>query len=203
MLDSRIPASPASAARPSSGPVAPSGSLRGERAYEAYCRRQAQRLLALLPREAIRPLYRQARQALVETAAGSLDGEDPMAVLRAYCRTLLPLPPLEVWQADVAANPTAHLHDAATDELPPESLATARAVEARLLMVDGQRWTATLDVHRDGDVWRGHIAFRHGHGPQAFRTAEIFREDEPETLRDRFVEFDDDTLRAFLRSVRP
>jgi hypothetical protein len=190
-------------ARGTAAPAPLSVGARGIRGYEAYCRRQTQRLLALLPREAIRPLYREARRQLVETAAGAGDDKDPMAVLHAYCRKLLPLPPMDVWEADVASNPSAYLDDAATDEPLPESLAAARTVEARFFMADGRRWSATLGVHRDGGIWRGHIAFRTRDGTRTYRTAEIFREGGAEALRDRFQEFDDVTLHAFLRSARP
>lgn len=59
----------------------------------------------MLPREAIRPLYRRA----LKEGFGESSGSDPLAALLAYCETLLLLPPFETWREDVRAHPTEHL----------------------------------------------------------------------------------------------
>ena len=61
----------------------------------------------MLPRAAIRPLYRRALKAGFAKEGAS----DPMGALVCYCETLLPLPPFEAWCQDVRQNPTAHLYD--------------------------------------------------------------------------------------------
>ena len=60
--------------------------LRGH--HEAYCRQQVSLLLEIIPRDAVRPLYRRARTWATER--GSHEPQDPMATLRGFCRELLP-----------------------------------------------------------------------------------------------------------------
>ena len=166
--------------------------------YADYVERQARQLVALLPREAIRPLYRAAR------ADRSLDTvpDDPLAKLTAYCGRLLPLPPFHVWVDDVRRNPEAHL--AELDEAPdaPTALAPATLVSRRLTRGAG-RWVARLRGYRDGDTWRGFIAFEDSASGTVHRTTTIFRETDPRDLRRRFLAFEPGTLEAFLRSALP
>ena len=70
--------------------------LRGR--YDEYCRQQVTLLLEIVPREAVRTLYRSARSWA--TREGLHESKDPMSTLRAFCRELLPLPPFEIWLSD-------------------------------------------------------------------------------------------------------
>jgi hypothetical protein len=166
--------------------------------YRAYRKRQARGLVRMLPREAIRPLYRRARAAGHGVDAAS----DPLAVLVDYCETLLPLPPFERWYEDLAASPAAHLHDLDDSATAPTADAPA-TVEARALELDGAPWIAYLRSFRDGSAWRGYIAFEDAHAGRVHRTALIFRENDPADLRDRFLDFEPVALAAFLRSALP
>lgn len=165
--------------------------------YREYRQRQAAALLSLVPQEAIRPLYRLAR-----TEAVASDPRDPLGLLVAFCETLLPLPPFDVWQDDLRAHPAAHLDDADRGPRPKRSHDHV-TVEMRPFESCRDRWNAELDVRSEADVWRGHITFRATGRPEAHSTGEIFRERTADAVRARFLEFDDHTLRAFLRSVLP
>lgn len=118
--------------------VAPDeGELR--EAYAEYRERQARQLVTLLPREAIRPLYRLA----LEDPALETVPDDPLSQLAAVCATLLPLPPFEVWVGDVLSHPEAYL--AELDRVPDAPSATAPAtLESRRLPRDDGRWIARL-----------------------------------------------------------
>jgi len=208
--------------------LAASEDLAGLRAaYAAYRERQARLLVSMLPREAVRPLYRAAHAAHTRAlpdadrdfAIGELtegdvprDG-DPLDLLVRHCATFLPLPPFEVWYADLMRHPEAHLAEWAEglDGPPrdaPVTLAT-RAFDAR-----GRSWQARLRGFHELGAWRGFIAFElaewHERAaptvPEAatgHRTAAIFREDDPEALRTRFLDFGPAALSAFLRSCLP
>jgi len=166
--------------------------------YQAYRRRQAAALLSLVPREAIRPLY---RQALGGSEAIDAMGEgDSLALLLSFCEKILPLPSFEVWLSDRRAHPAAHLDEAGTV---PEERQAHVTVETRLLEGFGALWQAELDVRCDDGIWRGHVTFRSADGSRSHSTGEIFREDAADSVRDRFLEFDDHTLGAFLRSALP
>jgi hypothetical protein len=176
---------------------------RGEREellleYRAYRKRQARGLVGLLPREAVRPLYRRA------VRAGYADASlrDPLATLVAYCETLLPLPPFERWCEDRASSPEAYLHDLDDSAEAPTAEAPT-TVEARTFDFDGTPWTAYLRSYRDETAWRGFIAFEERATGRVHRTALIFRESDPTEIRDRFLDFAPVALSAFLRSARP
>lgn len=187
---------------PHAAPVPSGGTEKGpgsRRWYREYRRRQGFRLLTLVPEGGVRSLYRQAR------AWSGEEGEvvDPLALLMDYCQEIMPLPPFEVWELDRAAHPAAHL-DEAPPSPAPEAPSEPVTVELRDFEERGSAWTAALNVHPDGDRWRGHIAFHSG--PAADRThatGEIFSEPAARTVRDRFLALDDHTLRAFLRSALP
>jgi hypothetical protein len=166
--------------------------------YRAYRQRQARGLVGMLPREAIRPLYRRARRA---GHGGDVHG-DPLAALVDYCETLLPLPPFERWCEDRSAWPTAHLLDLDDSATAPTAEAPA-TVEARPFELDGTSWVAYLRSFRDGTAWRGYIAFEDRRSGRVHRTALIFRESDPADLRDRFLDFEQAALEAFLRSALP
>lgn len=166
--------------------------------YEAYRKRQARGLVRLLPREAIRPLYRRA----LEAGFGDRTPADPLAALADYCETLLPLPPFEEWCEDLERFPVAHLRDLDDSAAAPTAEAPT-TVEARLFEFAGSPWIAYLRSFRDGAAWRGYIAFEDRHSRRVHRTALIFRETDPADLRDRFLGFEAVALEAFLRSALP
>lgn len=170
------------------------------RLYQGYCRRQITSLLSLVPRSAVRSLYRAARRWAVERELH--EGKDPLATLVMYCEMVLPLPPFPVWLEDFHRYREAHVAELATA---PEGVEESGPVtmEVRSLEVDGRRWYAALSVFRRDGVWRGYVTFRAEASQTSVRTADIFRCQELPEIRDRFREFDAATLRAFLRSTLP
>ena len=189
----------------------PSGSGAGEatshgidagsrRQYQEYCQRQAEGLVRLVPKEAIRPLYRTARAWAV--ARGLCENKDPMATLVRYCRELLPLPPFECWLEDYEHNRIAHLQYVSEGPLDTRTVAPV-VVDASDLRIDGETWTASLSLFPDGDVWRGFIGFRRGSSDTGVRTANVFCEEDPKNIRERFTDLTSHTLKAFLRSTLP
>ncbi|MGE0160412.1 MAG: hypothetical protein AB7T31_13460 [Gemmatimonadales bacterium] len=169
-----------------------------ETQYAEYRKRQARALVGLLPREAVRPLYRRA----IAAGYGERAATDPLATLVAFCETLLPLPPFELWCEDRAAFPSAHLHELDDSAAAPTEDAPT-TVEARAFDLDGVPWVAYLRSFRDGTAWRGFIAFEESRSRLVHRTALIFRENDPADLRDRFLDFEPAALGAFLRSALP
>lgn len=172
-----------------------------QRMYAEYRRREAGALLSLLPPEAVRPLYRVARERMAgDPLVGS---EDPLALLVAFVeRHLLPLPPFEVWLADYRGNRTAHLQGLDVDPRAPEP-SDPVTVEVRSFRRGDGEWYAGLSLFRRESIWWGFLAFSRGDGVTVARTADIFREDRPEAIRDRFRSFGSDALQAFLRSTLP
>ncbi|MGD2046393.1 MAG: hypothetical protein PVJ80_03590 [Gemmatimonadota bacterium] len=166
--------------------------------YHAYRRRQARGLLGMLPREAVRPLYRRA------LGAGPVEEStsDPMQTLLAYCEGMLPLPPFEVWREDVRCNPEAHLRDVDASADAPSADAPA-TIATRWLAIGGRTWAAHLRSFRDGDTWRGFIAFEDSESRGVHRTTLVFREADPTDVRGRFMGFEAPALGAFLRSALP
>jgi hypothetical protein len=166
--------------------------------YRAYRKRQARGLVRLLPKEAVRPLYRRALRAGLGDAMSS----DPLATLVDYCETLLPLPPFELWCEDRVASPAAHLLDLDDSAAAPTAEAPT-TVEARVFDFEGTSWIAHLRSFRDGTAWRGFITFEERASRRVHKTALIFRESDPADLRERFLEFEAGALIAFLRSALP
>lgn len=151
----------------------------------------------MIPRDAVRPLYRRA------LAAGSGEGwVDPMEALLAYCATLLPLPPFEVWLDSVRQNPTAYLYDDDDSAEAPSADAPV-TVATRDLLHDDRSWAAHLRSFRDGSTWRGFIAFEDRASHHVHRTAPIFNESTSVDVRERFLSFESSSLVAFLRSALP
>ncbi len=184
--------------RPGPGrPPTPAPTLR-ER-YQWYRERQLSMLLSVLSREAVRTLYGHAREWAAER--GEHESKDPMATLRRYCGEILPLPPFHVWAADFQRNRSAYLDD---DLEPPggSSRGEPAPIEARSVTYRSAIWNVELRVFDDGDVWRGYMLFRDV-GDTAFSTADIFCEDSARMIRERFLAFEPETLRAFLRSSLP
>jgi hypothetical protein len=153
----------------------------------------------MLPRDAVRPLY---RRALAAEVGEDTPVDDPLAILLQYCEGLLPLPSFELWAEDVSLHPVAHLHDLDDSADVPTAAAPA-TLERRLFHHQGERWLAQLRSFRDGDAWRGFISFRDARSGEVHRTALVFREADPAEVRDRFLSFESSTLEAFLRSALP
>lgn len=167
--------------------------------YRAYRLRQVQSLISLLPHEAIRPLYARARSWAGEV--GIPLGKDPLAILLLFLDDVVPLPPLDIWVEDRAAHLDAHIQEEFASA-PSHSRSTSPVtVASRGLDASGRRWRASLRLFRRDEAWRGYISFRSPENPSGLRTADIFREDDPEEIRDRFLAFHNGTLEAFLRSV--
>lgn len=166
--------------------------------YAAYRQRQARRLIRLLPREAIRPLY---RRALAESARSG-DSEDPLGVLVEFCEAILPLPPFAVWREDLIAHPVEHLHEL-DDSADAPTADTPSTVATRTFRYGDSAWVASLRSFRDEVVWRGYIAFQDREQGTVQHTAVVFRERDPAELRERFLSFDEAALEAFLRSALP
>ena len=182
----------------STGSPAHSAVLKGR--YEEYCRQQVFLLLKIIPREAVRPLYRRARTWATER--GIHESEDPMSTLRIFCREILPLPSFDAWLLAYETHRLAHV-STGLGVLPlPESMEPV-AVEFRRLEHEAEAWRGTLEVYRGGDVWRGLIRFQRDGEDGHFRTSEIFREDDLQALRDRFISFTASIMISFLRSTLP
>ncbi len=168
--------------------------------YQGYCQQQVSLLLEIIPREAVRPLYRRARAWATER--GVHESKDPMSTLRGFCREVLPLPPFEVWRSDYENHRLAHVSAGVERSPLPEAMEPI-AVDVRRIEHEAEPWQGTLEVYRGGDAWRGLIRFqRDGEGGH-FRTGEIFCEDDLQDLRDRFISFTAPTMSAFLRSTLP
>ena len=180
--------------------VSRSGTAVLEERYEEYCRHQVSLLLAIIPREAVRPLYRHARTWA--TGRGLHESKDPMSTLRVFCRDVLPLPPFEVWLSDYEGHRLAHASAGVEWSPLPEPMPPI-AVEVRRWEHQAEPWHGTLEVYRGGDAWRGLIRFQRDGEEGEFRTGEIFCEDDLQNLRDRFISFNAITMSAFLRSTLP
>ena len=168
--------------------------------YEEYCQQQVSLLLQIIPREAVRPLYRHARTWATER--GLHESKDPMSTLRAFCRGVLPLPTLDVWLLDYDANRAAHVV-AGSGWSPQTEAMEPISVESRRVEHEAGPWSGTLEVYRAGVGWRGLIRFQRDGEKGQFRTGEIFCEDSLQDLRNRFISFTAPTLSAFLRSTLP
>lgn len=170
------------------------------RIYRGYRRRQISALLALLPPDAVRPLYRRARRWAMDRDAH--DEKDPLATLFRFCGTVLPLPPFPVWLADFRDHRASYLEE--IDGAPPGvAEGVSVTMDVRTLTEGGSRWYATLSIFRRDDSWRGYVAFRADGSDMSVRTADIFHAADPVEIRDRFRQFDEETLKAFLRSTLP
>jgi hypothetical protein len=170
--------------------------------YESYRLRHAIRLVQMLPREAVRPLYRAAREA-VESAEGFSGGvDDPLGLLVRYCERLLPLPPFEVWLDDLRRNPRAHMDDLEDSAVGPTA-AEPTTLDERSFEFGGRSWKATLRSYREADLWRGFIAFEGPSTTGPHNTAPLFCERDLWALLERFTSFETAALQAFLRSALP
>jgi hypothetical protein len=169
--------------------------------YRKYRQRQAGALVPLLPKAALRPLYARAREWA--RGRGVELGKDPLALLLLFLEDLLPLPPLAVWVEDRSAFLEAHLQEEFASAQAHRRSSPPVTVESRGLEMNGRPWRATLNVFRRDEAWRGFIAFRPVGTGEPVRTGDIFRDEDPEEIRERFLAFHSGTLQAFLRSVLP
>ncbi len=169
--------------------------------YEEYRRRQARELVSILPREAIRPIYARAREW--GRTRGVRVEKDPLATLVLFLAHLLPLPPFHVWLNDRLANLEAHLREEFESPQARSRTTAPVTVESRRMEMEGRHWRAALHLFLGHEVWRGFITFHPVEGGEVLRTADIFREEDPEEIRTRFRGYQNHTLQAFLRSVFP
>ena len=171
--------------------------------YAAYRRRQAARLLQVVPRDAVRPLYRRARHEAVRSdLLTEGDVADPLALLVRYCETLIPLPTYSVWLADLRDHPEGHFADLEESADGP-TVESPSTMGIRQLIVRGRSWLAHLRSFRDEGLWRGYISFEEEGSGRVHRTAAVFCEPGAGELRERFFSFEEGTLEAFLRSALP
>lgn len=170
-----------------------------ETRYARYREREVAGFLSVIPREGVRPLYREALRWAARTDRAMPDKE-PMAVLVAYLGENLPLPPFEVWLRDLRSHPEAHAEAAWRAEPSPDGPVT---VAVRPLHGEDGVWYAALEIESNGADWKGAISFHREGQESRYRTARIFVENSPTAVKERFLGFDEVTLAAFLRSVRP
>jgi len=169
--------------------------------YQEYCLRQAKGLVSLLPKEAIRPLYARAREWGRTT--GREVEKDPLATLFLFLQIIIPLPTREVWEADRAKYLDAHVREEFASPPAHKRASPPVTVESRGMELDGQRWRATLNLFRRDEAWRGFVVFNPLGETETVQTTDIFREEDPDEIRNRFLGFHNQTLQAFLRSVLP
>jgi hypothetical protein len=149
----------------------------------------------------VRPLYATAREWVRRD--GDEVGKDPLATFLLFLEHILPLPPLELWKEDRTRNLAEHLREEFDGVEALQSRSIPMRVDSRPVEHDGELWRATLHLFRRDEAWRGYVQFSTGGEESQLRTADIFREDNPEEVRERFLDCHPDTLRAFLRSVLP
>ena len=168
-----------------------------ESRYRAYRTRQAQALLSLLPNDAVRPLYARARSWAGEV--GIEVGKDPLATLLLFLQEVIPLPSFDLWLKDRSENLEAHLEEEFTSAPAHRRPSPPVMVESRAVRLGDTPWRASLGVirHDRGSLWIGGKKIE---GPSV-RTADIFREENPEEIRSRFLSLNAHTLLAFLRSL--
>jgi hypothetical protein len=169
--------------------------------YRSYRQRQARALVSLIPPEVVRPLYASARQWARER--GHEVGKDPLATFLLFLEALLPLPPMEVWKDDRSRNLAEYLQEESEGIEALQSRSIPMRVDARVVEHAGEEWRATLHLFRREEAWRGYIQFHRADEEKGLRTADIFREEAPEEVRERFLDCRPETLQAFLRSVLP
>jgi hypothetical protein len=166
-----------------------------EQFYSAYCRDQARDLIGMLPRDAVRPLYRRALAEHRET-------DDPLTALLSFCESILPLPPFAVWAEDALIHRAEHLADLDDSASAPTAAAPA-TIQALRFDANGERWLARLRAFRDDELWRGFILFEGVTTGAVHRTSLVFCERGAAELCERFLSFEVRTLEAFLRSALP
>ena len=165
--------------------------------YVLYCRHEARELVQMLPPE--------GRRNLLRVLARS--GEPSISRLLDLARTLLPLPPYDAWVDAYVSDRASYLERLGISEIPERD----EPVTVAIRPVAG-RWWAHLNLRQRDRRWFGSISFHpeaslsEDRGPQvglALRTAEIFRGEDAEEIKQRFMAFGEAAMQGFLRSVTP
>jgi len=165
--------------------------------YVLYCRDEARELVQMLPPE--------GRRQMLRVLARS--GEPSISRLLDLARTLLPLPPYDVWVEAYLSNRKSYLERLGIPAIPEREDPVTVAIRP----VAG-RWWAHLNLRQRDRRWFGFISFHpeaslsEDRGPQvglALRTAEIFRGEDAGEIKQRFLAFGEAAMQGFLRSVTP
>jgi hypothetical protein len=170
--------------------------------YEQYCEHEAGELLSLVPQSDLRDFLRRASawspSAAEADDGGSLSHDAALARVRRYARSLLPLPSYEVWVRSYLKNRSAYLDRLGVAAAPKSEEPVMVAIREF-----GDGWYAALHLSNRNEGWSGSLHFHRTESARSYRTADIFREEDPAEIRSRFLSFDAATLQAFLRSVLP
>lgn len=165
--------------------------------YLLYCQHEARELVQILPSDARRQLLRRL----------SSSGEPSIPRLIDLAATLLPLPPYDVWVASYLGAREPYLQRLGVSRTPERTDPVTVAIRP----VAG-KWWAHLNLRQNDRLWLGFISFHPEvglaaeEGPQVglvLRTADIFRGEDADEMRARFLAFGEATLQGFLRSVTP
>jgi hypothetical protein len=202
-----FPVSPAATPRPSQRSGTFPDTLIG--LYEQYCAAEVADLISLVPQSALRDFLRSAsawtapEDRVSDPGSPSplrhgLSHDDALAQVRRYARSLLPLPPYEVWVGSYLQNRGAYLDCLGIASAPRREEPVMVAIQEF-----GEGWYAALYLSYREEGWSGSIHFHRSEGVRSYRTTDIFREADPDEIRTRFLSFDSATLHAFLRSVLP
>src|SRR6185436_18587080 len=117
-------------------------------------------------------------------------------------------PPFEQWVEDYLRDRRPYVEQMEAGAGPTKRAPVT--TDLRRVQHAGESWIAGLSVFHEPPSWRGFITFHREPAQVAasaaseiarHRTADVFREDHSEEVRERFLSFTDDTLQAFLRSA--
>ncbi len=166
--------------------------------YRLYCDHEARELVQMLPSEGRRQLLRQL--------PGS-GGPPSIPRLIDYAAQLLPLPSYDVWLDSYLSSRDVYLERLGIPSTPGRT----EPVTVAIRPVAG-RWWAHLNLRQDGLLWLGFISFHPEAGETSpprpslrspLATTDIFRSEDVQEIRERFLAFGDSTMQGFLRSVTP
>jgi hypothetical protein len=166
--------------------------------YKLYCEHEARELVQMLPSEGRRQLLRQLSDA---------GGLPSIPRLIELAGNLLPLPSYDVWLDSYLSRRETYLERLGIPSAPGRTEPVTVAVRP----VAG-RWWAHLNLRQDGLLWLGFITFHPeaamadgSHTPigSPLATTDIFRSEDVQEIRERFLGFGDATMQGFLRSVTP
>lgn len=191
------------------GPGAFPDTLRG--LYEKYCEIESAELLSLIPQDELRNFLRRASAWTPEDGESGPEGassadskgttlshDAALTQVRRYARSLLPLPTYDVWVRSYLRNRAPYLDRLGVAAAPVSEEPVMVAIQEF-----GEGWYAALFLSNRNGGWSGSIHFHRSESARSYRTADIFREEDPTEIRSRFLSFDSATLHAFLRSVLP
>jgi hypothetical protein len=175
--------------------------------YLAYCSDQGRELLNIIPREGVRSLLRHFRlNGGVSPFVNKVEDPEDRGTLywlAERAMEILPLPPFEVWVQDFHLSRFEYATVPGPPMAPEAPDGEPVTVELRNIQRDAEEWVAALAVRPRAQDWVGHIRFHSPGVSQVFTTGEIFQESNPTDVRQRFRDFDDRTLGAFLSSTLP